>query len=131
MDAHRRIKQRVRAEHQAIADRLRVEPEAVLDYARGNVARWSKDYDSARRPDWLVEWQRLLTGPVEALVVALTADTETAVRLRASSPFLGLLTFRERLEILRRVDPELAKAMETFETNRGQHAHDLAELARR
>lgn len=122
MDARQRIAQRVLAEHEAIADRLRKDPTAALDYARGNIARWTANFAPDSRPAWLADWERLITGPLDALLVTLTADTEANTRLRALSPFVGLLTFPERLQVMRRVDPEMARAMEVFQT--GQE-HDV------
>lgn len=117
MDTRERIAQRVLAEHEAIADRLRHDPTAVLDYAKGNIARWTENFDPGCRPAWLGEWERLIAGPLDALVTTLTANTEEDAKLRALSPFVGLLTFPERLEIMRHVDPDMARAMEAFQTS--------------
>ncbi len=116
IDNRRRRDRRVLAEHQAIAERLRANPEAVRALAVDNLARWSKEYGSRRRPGWLVRWEDLLAGPPDHLLDMLNAETEEAIRLRRSSPFLGILTFKERLEILKTIDPELAKAVEAFKT---------------
>lgn len=114
MDSHHRIARRILAEHQAIAEHLCANRRAALDCAMANIARWSDDFHPERRPDWLVEWERLLTGPLETLIGAMTADTDTGTHLRETSPFVGFLTFQERLEILRRVDPEIALTLEAF-----------------
>ncbi|HKJ08220.1 MAG TPA: hypothetical protein VKA76_03940 [Gammaproteobacteria bacterium] len=131
MQTHQRIAQRVLAEHLAIAERLRANPKAMLDYARGNVARWSKDFSPACIPDWLGEWERLLYGPMDALVAAITADTDAGTHLRETSPFVGALTFQERLEILRRIDPEMARTLEAFASSWDERFPKAAELVGR
>lgn len=123
MNSRRRIAQRTLAEHRAIAERLHIDPKPILHYALSNLARWSTGFEPADRPRWIVDWEQLLTRPGKALTAVLTADTEAAERLRAASPFLGLLTFQERLDILRCVDPEMAKTLEPFEVSDDQDAH--------
>ncbi len=123
MNSHGRIARRVLAEHVAIAGRLRADPRTVLDYALSNLARWSTDFEPASKPRWIIDWEHLLSGPRKALIAVLTADTEAADRLRAASPFMGLLTFRERHDILRRVDPEMARTLELFGIIDDQGAH--------
>lgn len=130
MRSHQRITKRVLAEHKAIAGRLHVDPQAVLDFARGNITRWKQDFAPGSTPPWLVQWEQLLSGPRGDLVAALIADTEAAAQLRTSSPFVGLLTYPERLEILRDTDPELALAIEALETSWDQRFPPVAKLAR-
>lgn len=115
MDSRRRTARRALAEHVAMAERLRADPHTVLDHVRGNTERWAASFVSGHRPNWLLEWQQLLTGPLDALIATMTADTDAAARLRATSPFVGLLTEQERLEILRRVDPEMANTLELYD----------------
>jgi hypothetical protein len=131
LDTHQRIAQRVLAEHSAIAERLRLNAAAVLDYALRNVDRWSREFTPDHRPGWLVEWGRLLTGPMDALIAALTDDTDAGAQLRETSPFVGLLTFQERLEILHRVDPEMARALEVFASSWDERFPPAEELAGR
>lgn len=112
MDSRRRNAQRALAEHVAIAERLREDPRTVLDYVRATTDRWAASFASGCLPEWLIEWRQLLAGPLDALIEILTADTDAAARLRTTSPFVGLLSAQERLEILRRIDPEMARALE-------------------
>lgn len=121
MGTHHRIALRVLGEHQAIAERLRLAPRRAIDFALGNIARWSREYAPGHQPEWLIEWRQLLTGPLAALIEALTADTEQATRLRTSSPFVGLLTYEERIEILERIQPEMAISMEICRTSWDQY----------
>lgn len=104
MRSHTWLDRRSLALHEAVAARIEARPE-LLDVARANVARWN-----ARAPGpALMEWQRLLDQlSLPRLLALLRADDETAARLRQSSPFAGILTPQERLEILRRHDPRRA-----------------------
>lgn len=130
MQSHQRIARRVLAEHKAIAGRLQVDPLAVLDFAHGNITRWKQEFEPGSLPTWLTQWEQLLSGPQEDLVAAITADTEGATQLRMSSPFVGLLTYPERIEILRDTDPEMALAIEVFEASWDQRFPPLAKMAR-
>jgi hypothetical protein len=99
MKDHRLIDERSLAFDRLIAAKLRSQP-ALLDKARGNLVRWLETCSAGARPD-LLEWQRLLSGPFDELLVLLEATDERATRLRQSSPFCGILTPEERLGIIR------------------------------
>lgn len=71
-----------------------------MEKARANLARWLQICDQRSVPD-LLEWQRLLGGPVPELLAVLESTAERATRLRQSSPFCGILTPAERLAIIR------------------------------
>lgn len=104
MRSHAWIDRRSLALHDAVAAKIEARPE-LLDVARANLSRWL-----SRAPQGaLLEWQRLLEStPVADLVALLRSESETAVQLRQSSPFAGLLTPEERRAILRRHDPRRA-----------------------
>lgn len=91
---HRRLDQRSLALHCLIADKLAANP-ALLEVAQCNLIRWRETLRGA----WLDEWEALLAGPFDALMAFLREDSETATRLRQSSPFAGILTEQERLAI--------------------------------
>jgi hypothetical protein len=99
MKDHRLIDERSLAFHRLIAARLRGQP-ALVEKARGNLARWLETCSTRARPA-LLEWQHLLDGPFDELLVLLEATDERATRLRQSSPFCGILTEEERLRIIR------------------------------
>jgi hypothetical protein len=99
MKEHRFIDERSLAFDRLIAAKLRDQP-ALVTKARDNLARWLKHCSSGARRD-LLEWQRLLSGPFDELLVLLEATDERATRLRQSSPFCGILTQEERLGIIR------------------------------
>ena len=80
----------------AIAKKVLADP-ALLDKARGNARRWQESHD---RPSLaLLEWEQILGGSVDQVARFLVARSETATRLRQSSPFTGILTEPERLAV--------------------------------
>ena len=99
MKDHRLIDERSLAFDRLIAAKLRAEP-ALVEKARGILARWLETGSARARPA-LLEWQRLLSGPLDELLVILEAADERATRLRQSSPFCGILTQEERFHIIR------------------------------
>ena len=99
MKDHRLIDKRSVAFDRVIAARLRSEP-TLRERARGTVVRWLAHSSAASCPD-LLEWQRLLDGPFEALLAIVEGTDERSTRLRQSSPFCGILTQRERTAILK------------------------------
>ena len=99
MKDHRLIDERSLAFDRLIAVKLRTQP-ALVGKARGNLARWLETVSPRARPD-LLEWQRMLSGPLDDLLALLEATDERATRLRQSSPFCGILTPEERLAVIR------------------------------
>jgi hypothetical protein len=53
---------------------------------------------AARR--WLAEWEKLLDGPLDGVLEALTSRAPRARELRQNSPFAGVLTEDERERVL-------------------------------
>ena len=90
------------AYHRAVADRLRAEPSAVLEHARRNLDQWTES--NAFGPGELAsvdEWRRILhEADVSQLVEVITDVSDEGQRLRSSSPFVGVISPEERLEIL-------------------------------
>ena len=99
MKDHRFIDERSLAFDRLIAAKLRSQP-TLVEKARSNPVRWLETCSAGARPD-LLEWQRLLSGSFDELLVLLEATDERATRLRQSNPFCGILTQEERLGILR------------------------------
>jgi len=83
----------------ALAGRIVEEPDGARERARRNIETMRT---SARGGAvvWLDEWERLLDGPVEDLVTALTSRSPRSRELRQSSPFAGLLSVDERNRVL-------------------------------
>jgi len=90
---HRLQEIRSLAMHALIARKLVNEPR-LLSVPRRNLERWRAHYSDP--PQYLVEWAQLLRRPVGELAAILTDPGEEATRLRQSSPFVGVLTQRER-----------------------------------
>jgi hypothetical protein len=102
--SHQWIDQRSLAFHEAVAAKLAQRPELV-EVARTNVERWLR-----RGPvPALTEWQDLLDRePLDRILAILRSPTETARRLRQSSPFAGVLTAAERQAILSEYESQRA-----------------------
>lgn len=90
------------AYHRAVADRLRSEPSAVLGHARRNLERWTEgDAFGLGEQASLEEWRRILDeADVSWLIEVITGASDEGQRLRSSSPFVGVLSPEERMEIL-------------------------------
>ncbi|MGB5079611.1 MAG: hypothetical protein WBO23_02580 [Burkholderiales bacterium] len=70
----------------------------LLAAARRNLERWIAGYGDAP-PRALVEWSGILDRPWPEIAALITGADETAVRLRQSSPFAGVLTPPERRRV--------------------------------
>jgi hypothetical protein len=97
---HRHIDARSRALAVAVADELRREP-AMVDIAKRNVVAWMRNSSPGVRST-LEEWDIALNGSIDDIIELLTGEGERAVRLCQSNPFAGVLSSRQRTEILKR-----------------------------
>lgn len=79
--------------HRLVAAKLRADP-ALLDKARENLRRWQKIEGSPSLT--LAEWENILSGSTAQVAQFLEERSDTATRLRQSSPFAGILTDAER-----------------------------------
>jgi hypothetical protein len=87
-----------------VVNRLRGQPELV-EFARANLVRWSQQNSSA--PSLLrcyAEWQEILSRPVDEICDLLCSKSDNAQRLRQNSPFAGVLSPAEVLEVKSRFD---------------------------
>lgn len=83
----------------ATAGRIVENPERALTVAHRNLARMRiASRGQARR--WLDEWERLLDGPIDRLLDVLVSPSPRSRELRQNSPFAGLLTDAERMQVL-------------------------------
>ena len=80
----------------AIAGKLVADPLGVSGKARRNLARLERVHSGGASSRWLAEWEKLLDGPVEGVLEALTSRIPRARELRQNSPFAGVLTEQER-----------------------------------
>ena len=88
--------------HRAVATHLREDPAEVRAIAGARIARWRARGDASAR-HWTSSWAELLRLPDDDLVSRLTQPSDTLVDLYQSTPFAGVLTSAERLDIWRRV----------------------------
>jgi hypothetical protein len=96
---HQEIDQRTRAIHLLIAEKIRQNP-LLLEKAKDTIARWQKIVCNRSLPD-LHEWDQLIDQGVDVCLAVITSESEHATALRQSSPFVGILTNRERFEFLK------------------------------
>jgi excisionase family DNA binding protein len=83
----------------AIAGRVVEEPERARAIAQTNLSKLKLTArGQARR--WLEDWARLLDGPVDRLLDALTSRSPWGRELRQNNPFAGLLRPEERERVL-------------------------------
>lgn len=83
----------------ATAGKLVLHPELV-ELARENLAHMRTRHTRGRPAQWLNQWQRLLDGPLDELLLTLTSPSQRSRELRQNSPFAGVLTEDERLAAL-------------------------------
>ena len=96
-----RTDRRSLALHARVFNHLLRDPESVTEIARRNLEVMGEANPDAR--PWLEEWALLLDGPVRELAAVLLSSGQQACGLRRSSPFAGVLSQEERLEVLRSI----------------------------
>lgn len=84
--------------HLAYARKIRGNP-ALFDKAFRNIERWQRE--NAFPQPYLEEWLGILRQGMERTLAFMVSDTEEARRLRQSSPFAGVLTPKERWELMK------------------------------
>jgi hypothetical protein len=97
---HRTAELRSIALHGLVAERIEHDP-AVLEGARARVERWLETGEV--HPLWAARWRELLDRPRDELLDALVADTEEMRDLRQVTPFAGVVSPRERWQVVRDV----------------------------
>src|ERR671925_196873 len=100
MRSHEWIDQRSLALDRLIADKLQSQPD-LLQRAMQTLERWI-DQRQPDPPPVLLEWREILRHRShEDILDLLRSDREEARRLRQSSPFCGILSGEERMDVLR------------------------------
>tara|TARA_B100000809_G_C14808407_1_gene412897 strand:- start:122 stop:586 length:465 start_codon:yes stop_codon:yes gene_type:complete len=94
---HRLLDARSLALHCKIAHKIEKD-KTLLKIPKRNLQRWRKT-SSEQVPQYMEEWQQILTQPWPDIAVFMTSCTEEAIRLRQSSPFAGVLEPLERKRI--------------------------------
>jgi transcriptional regulator with XRE-family HTH domain len=78
------------------------QPDRILDRAKGRVDSLLGRSDLPRASRrWLEEWDRILAGPLEAVVAALLDPSQRGYELRQHTPFTGVLAEDDRLAAIR------------------------------
>lgn len=85
--------------HRAIVDHLRMAPDAVLQQARKNLERLTRLHSGVG--ELFKRWRNWLDLPLEALITKILDPDLEARDMRQVSPFSGILSPKERSQILR------------------------------
>lgn len=80
----------------ALAGKLVEEPAILIGQARNRLV----DHSDRPRNRWDQEWMKLLDGPVDQILDALTSDSIRSRELRQNNPFVGALSQEERHRVL-------------------------------
>lgn len=83
----------------AIAGRIVEDPSTAISVARRQLDRMRSSVRGQARK-WLEEWDELLRGPVDEMLVAYTSRSPKGRELRQNAPFAGLLSQAERVHVL-------------------------------
>lgn len=90
--------------HACIAEELLADPGFVLSQARSNLQRMQQLHPGAR--PLLDQWEHILDGPLEVVVVVLRDPGIPFRDLRQVTPFAGVLDPGERTEVIQRFRKE-------------------------
>jgi len=83
----------------AVAGRIAHDPAPALELARDNLGAM-RSRARGQATLWLDEWERLLRGSVQQLLIELTSPSPKGRELRQNNPFAGVLEDSERREVL-------------------------------
>ena len=86
--------------HRAVAGSLVTNPDEVLDKARANLDRLLGQHRNTMTEVWLRRWQDTIDEGAEAVLEVLTSLDRDAVEMRQNSPFAGVLSEPQRLQVL-------------------------------
>lgn len=85
--------------HFLIKERLLSDPDIVIAIARNNLNRWKECY--TEEPSWMINWYAILNQGVTTVLSVLDGIDEHSILLKSSSPFTGIISQKERLEIIK------------------------------
>ncbi len=86
--------------HQAVAGKLVTNPDRVLHIGRRNLSKLRDTHPTGSVVRQFKEWDRLLNGSFLDLLNMLTSTAPHSIELRQNSPFAGVLTEKERKQVL-------------------------------
>lgn len=103
MRTHRHVDRLNLALGRAVADKLRRRPALFDEVVRRRLQRWRETVDSGGdgTERYLAEWEALAARGLEACLAQIVEESERATALRQASPFSGVLTSSERMDIVR------------------------------
>ncbi|MDZ7676926.1 MAG: hypothetical protein U5K29_00035 [Acidimicrobiales bacterium] len=78
------------------------DPEAALDRARRRLQHQLEDPVTPRASRrWLTEWKMVIERPLVDIVAVLLDPSQRGCEMRQHTPFAGLLSDQERLDVIR------------------------------
>ncbi len=92
------------AYHRAVIEKLKFEPETVLARARRNLKAMSKKHPDVK--SLFDHWKQWLSLSVDDLISCCLDSSPLARDMRQVTPFAGVLSARERLEVLKKFRKE-------------------------
>ena len=101
---HTRLDARSLELHVLVSNKIKSNPQ-LLEIAKANIQRWrllhQNKYDK-KEPYYLQVWEDIISQGVEKVCAFLQDESEYAKEMRQSSPFAGILSDEERLEIFKK-----------------------------
>lgn len=86
--------------HRAVAGHVATAPDSALQLARENALRFLARGPSSGSARWLRRWLQLIDHGPEPVMEMLTSTSGIAREMRQNSPFAGVLSEPERLDVL-------------------------------
>lgn len=83
----------------AVAGEIVEDPEKAVELASRNLETM-RESARGQAQHWLDEWEQLIKGPLEQLLVTLVSPSPISRELRQTNPFAGLLREEDRLRVL-------------------------------
>lgn len=88
--------------HRAVLGALMIDPDSVLATAQRNVERFKLVHRSdGMSVRYLEQWQSAISEGIDSVVKVLTGTDERSSELRQNSPFAGVLSDEQRMQVLR------------------------------
>lgn len=86
--------------HQLIAEKLRANND-LINVARNNLKSWMQHGKDIEGVGAWAEWKEILDKfSIDEVIEIITANTDEGQRLRSSSPFVGIVSQKERERIM-------------------------------
>lgn len=85
--------------HRLIAEKILLD-NSLINVAKNNIERWKVQNEFPQT--YLDDWMNYINQGIGPLVLFMVSETEEGQRLRSSSPFAGVLSNTERLEIFKK-----------------------------